>query len=107
MEKSVADRAHDRWYIDSGETSHITNQMIDFVEFTRLRARILSRIRVGGNNYLSVEGVGTIRKELVTSGCRCQLTLHGVRYAPELQYNLYSVNRQLRIDVNIRERVKT
>uniref|UniRef100_H3HAH6 Retrovirus-related Pol polyprotein from transposon TNT 1-94-like beta-barrel domain-containing protein n=1 Tax=Phytophthora ramorum TaxID=164328 RepID=H3HAH6_PHYRM len=34
LEKKVADIAHDRWYLDSGATSHMTNQKEDFVSFT-------------------------------------------------------------------------
>ncbi|EGZ28511.1 hypothetical protein PHYSODRAFT_472900, partial [Phytophthora sojae] len=87
MKMPVADKAHYNWYLDPGASSHISNQLTDFMEFTPLSARI----RVGGKNSLSVEGIGTVVKELETTGGRCSLTLRGVRYAPELQCSLYSV----------------
>ncbi|POM69516.1 Hypothetical protein PHPALM_14191 [Phytophthora palmivora] len=66
MKKAIADKAHDNWYLASGASSHISNQLTDFVEFTPLSARI----GVGGKNSLSVEGTGTVVKDIETSGGR-------------------------------------
>ncbi|GMF27836.1 unnamed protein product [Phytophthora fragariaefolia] len=98
----IAEMARDSWYLDSGTSSHITNQIKDYVEFTPLNAGI----RVGGNHYLRVEGIGTVKKELRTTHGRRTITLRGVRYSPELQCSLYSVRRQLNHSAPLCERVK-
>ncbi|OWY92211.1 hypothetical protein PHMEG_00038872, partial [Phytophthora megakarya] len=90
LEKKVAAFAHDRWYLDTGATSHITNQKVDFVSFTSLS----STVRVGGKNWLEVFGVGTVKKVLTTTG-RYFLLLRGARYVPELQCSLFTVARQV------------
>ncbi|GMF29107.1 unnamed protein product [Phytophthora fragariaefolia] len=102
MKREIAEMAHDNWYLDSGASSHITNQIKDYAEFTPLNAGI----RVGGNHYLSVEGIGTVKKELRTRHDRRTITLRGVRYSPELQCSLYSLRRQLNHSVPLCERVK-
>ncbi|OWZ06800.1 hypothetical protein PHMEG_00020901 [Phytophthora megakarya] len=69
LEKKVAAFAHDRWYLDTGATSHITNQKVDFVSFTSLS----STVRVGGKNWLDVFGVGTVCVTFLSSNVVCSL----------------------------------
>ncbi|POM69710.1 Hypothetical protein PHPALM_13984 [Phytophthora palmivora] len=102
MKKEIADMAHNNWYLDSGASSHITNQITNYVGFTPLS----TRIRVGGNHFLSVEGIGTVKKELNTTHGRRVIMLRGVRYSTELQCSLYSVRRQLNCSVPRRDYVK-
>lgn len=91
MTMPMVNMAHDKWYLNSGASSHISNQMTDFVEFTPLSARV----RAGGKHYLRMEGIGTIKKELDTSRGPCMLTMYKVRYALELQCSLHYVRRRL------------
>ncbi|POM79471.1 LOW QUALITY PROTEIN: Uncharacterized protein PHPALM_2852 [Phytophthora palmivora] len=65
--------AHGRWYLDSGATCHMTNQKIDFVSFTEMSALV----RVGGENWLNVVGVGTVKKEIQTTNGRRTVVLRG------------------------------
>ncbi|OWY91786.1 Pol Polyprotein, partial [Phytophthora megakarya] len=94
--------AHDRWYLDTRATSHMTNQKVDFVSYTSLS----STVRVGGKNWLEVVGVGTVKKEVLTTTGRCILLLRGVRYVPELQCSLFSVARQVAQTLCSEERVR-
>ncbi|GMF15919.1 unnamed protein product [Phytophthora fragariaefolia] len=102
LEKNVANIARDRWYLDSGATNHMTNQKDDFISFTSLS----STVRTGGNNWLEVAGIGTVKKEIITSSGRVLLFLHGVRYVPELQCSLFSVGRQASRSIVATERVR-
>lgn len=94
--------ARGRWYLDSGCTNHLTNQKVDFISFTPLSATV----RVGGDNWVNVAGVGTVRKVLSTSGGLRTLLLHDTRYVPELQCSLFSVRRQVKTTLPPDQRVR-
>lgn len=59
MLKPVSDKGHHNWYLAYGVSSHISNQLVSFVEFTALRGPV----RIGGTNSLIVEGIETVVKE--------------------------------------------
>ncbi|GMF35420.1 unnamed protein product [Phytophthora fragariaefolia] len=63
-------------------------------------------VRVGGNNWLNVSGVGSVKKEIQTSSGRRIMTLHGVRYVPELQCSLFPVRRQAARSLPADEKVR-
>lgn len=102
LQRRMENIAHKRWYLDSGCTNHITNQKSDFITFMPLSARV----RVGGENWLNVAGIGTVQKVLRTSRGLCTLLLHDTRYVPELQCSLFSVRRQTRKTLPPNQRVR-
>jgi hypothetical protein len=80
----------------------MTNSKEDFISFSPMSFSV----RTGGNNWLNVVGVGTVKKELVTSTGRVSVLLRGVRYVPELQCSLFSVGRQASRSLDSEERVR-
>ncbi|OWZ10532.1 LOW QUALITY PROTEIN: hypothetical protein PHMEG_00016610 [Phytophthora megakarya] len=62
--------------------------------------------RAGGENWVSVSGVGTVRKIVDTADGVRTLLLHGTRYVPELQCSLYSVRKQTRASLPPDQRVQ-
>ncbi|RAW20493.1 hypothetical protein PC110_g23065, partial [Phytophthora cactorum] len=76
------------WTIDSGCTRHVTHES----QWSKDIATSGGSITVGGNNQISIEGIGRVELAAVDSiGNLKTLTLHGVLYAQLLQFNLLSV----------------
>ncbi|KAG2775527.1 hypothetical protein PC116_g23947 [Phytophthora cactorum] len=74
--------------IDSGCTRHVTHES----QWLNDVATSGGSITVGGNNQIPIEGIGRVEQTVVASkGDSKTLTLHGVLYAPLLQFNLLSV----------------
>ncbi|KAG3237235.1 hypothetical protein PI124_g17775 [Phytophthora idaei] len=76
------------WTIDSGCTRHVTHES----QWLKDIATSGGSITVGGNNQIPIEGIGRVELAVVDSKSNSKtLTLHGVLYAPLLQFNLLSV----------------
>ncbi|KAG3075978.1 hypothetical protein PI125_g21634 [Phytophthora idaei] len=76
------------WTIDSGCTRHVTHESQWFKDI----ATSGGSITVGGNNQIPIEGIGRVELAVVDFKDNSKtLTLHGVLYAPLLQFNLLSV----------------
>ncbi|POM69400.1 LOW QUALITY PROTEIN: Hypothetical protein PHPALM_14314 [Phytophthora palmivora] len=67
------------WTIDSGCTRHVTNEAQWFSDISTSGGSIT----VGGKNQIPIEGLDFIDSK----GNSKTLTLHGVLYAPKLQFN--------------------
>ncbi|POM68082.1 Hypothetical protein PHPALM_15801 [Phytophthora palmivora] len=60
-------------------------------------------ITVGGNNQIPIEGIGRVELEVSDSkGTMQNLILHGVLYAPQLQFSLLSVPAAVKHDFRIK-----
>jgi hypothetical protein len=75
------------WLIDSGCTNPMT---VDMSLFKDLDKSYLSRVRIGYEDYVKVEGKGAIKLETMLG----TKTLKNVFYVPKINQNLVSV-RQL------------
>ncbi|KAG3204920.1 hypothetical protein PC129_g22314 [Phytophthora cactorum] len=83
------------WTIDSGCTRHVTHESQWFQKI----ATSGGSITVGGNNQIPIEGIGRVELAVVDSkGNSKTLTLHGVLYAPQLQFNLLPVPAAVKHD---------
>ncbi|OWY95285.1 Pol Polyprotein, partial [Phytophthora megakarya] len=76
------------WTIDSGCTRHVSHESQWFTDITNSGGSIT----VGGNNQTPIEGIGRVKLEVSDSKDTMQkYILHGVLYAPPLQFSLLSV----------------
>ncbi|POM64517.1 LOW QUALITY PROTEIN: Integrase catalytic core protein, partial [Phytophthora palmivora] len=81
-------RAGPTWTIDSGCTRQVTHEAQWFSDISAS----CGSITVGGKNKIPIEGVGRVELDVIDSkGNSKTLTLHGVLYAPKLQFSLLSV----------------
>ncbi|KAG4048264.1 hypothetical protein PC123_g16403 [Phytophthora cactorum] len=84
------------WTIDSGCTRHVTNPS---GSRTLLQVADLLRLVVTSNNQIPIEGIGRIELAVVDAkGNEKNLILHGVQYAPQLQFCLLSVPAAVKQD---------
>ncbi|KAL3667485.1 hypothetical protein V7S43_019054 [Phytophthora oleae] len=83
------------WTIDSGCTRHVTHESQWFTDITTSGGSIT----VGGNNQIPIEGIERVELEVADSkGNTQKLILHGVLYAPQLQFSLLSVPAAVKHD---------
>nr|GEY64297.1 hypothetical protein [Tanacetum cinerariifolium] len=75
---------NDVWYLDSACTNHVTG---DKSKFKDLDESVRSRVRLGDDKQLYIEGCGTV---ILTIRDKCKL-IKDVQYAPRLAHNLISV----------------
>ncbi|GMF61889.1 unnamed protein product [Phytophthora fragariaefolia] len=89
--KDVVERTRGFWYLDSGATSRMTNNKMEFVSFISVSAFVL----VKGDIWLAVAGIGDVQMDLLTDTGRYTLLLREVRYIPELQCSSFSIHKQV------------
>nr|GFB35913.1 retrovirus-related Pol polyprotein from transposon TNT 1-94 [Tanacetum cinerariifolium] len=77
---------NDVWYLDSACTNHMT---CDKSKFKDLDESVRSRVRLGDDKQLHIEGFGTV---ILTIEDKCKL-IKDVQYAPRLAHNLISVSQ--------------
>ncbi|POM65069.1 Hypothetical protein PHPALM_19291, partial [Phytophthora palmivora] len=83
------------WTIDSGYTRHVSHEPQWFTDITTSGGSIT----VGGNNQIPIEGIGRVELQVSDSkGNMQKLTLHGVLYAPQLQFSLLSIPAAVKHD---------
>jgi len=78
------------WFIDSGATSHMTDQRQLFTSFQPIKKgeRMVKGV---GDSLLCATGIGDIKVSTEVDGRRLHLTLRKVLYVPGIGYNLLSV----------------
>ncbi|XP_074299976.1 uncharacterized protein LOC141631169 [Silene latifolia] len=76
-------------YIDSGCSNHMSSTKSLFKDLDESR---ISKVRLGDDKRLSVEGVGIIAVKTEQGNIKL---LHHVQYVPQLAYNLLSVGQLL------------
>lgn len=92
--------SHDSWFIDSGPTSHMTN---DFDNFTTYNSITPVEIQVAKSSVtFRAIGCGTIAKTMMLKDRRTVVTFHNVLYTPELSANLLSVSQLDDAGVNLK-----
>ena len=74
------------WLIDSGCTNHMS---VDMSLFKDLDKNYLSRVRIGNEDYVKVEGKGAIEVETMLG----TKTLQNVLCVPKINQNLVSVEQ--------------
>ena len=74
----------DKWLIDSGCTNHMTYDRDLFKELDTL---VVSKVKIGNGDYISIKGKGTIT---ITSIAGSK-NISDVLYVPEIDQNLLSV----------------
>lgn len=78
-----------RWWIDSGADVHICHNKKLFNEgFFKTASQSVIGIK---DNILHIEGIGSVNIQCEIDGKLMPLTLTNVCYAPESEYNLFSV----------------
>ncbi|POM79624.1 Hypothetical protein PHPALM_2655 [Phytophthora palmivora] len=86
------------WTIDSGCTRHVSHEPQWFTDITTSGGSIT----VGGNNQIPIEGIGRVELQVSDSkGNMQKLTLHGVLYAPQLQFSLLSIPAAVKHDFRL------
>jgi len=78
------------WYIDSGATSHMTNDRNFFTEFSETKP---VKVTVANGQYMMSEGVGDGYLHCQTSDDVKRILVKDVLYVPALETNLLSVKR--------------
>lgn len=78
--------ASNSWLIDSGCTNHMTN---DQALFTEIDKTLISKIKIGNGEFISVKGKGTVAIESLT-GLK---HITDVLYVPDIDKNLLSVGQ--------------
>jgi len=78
------------WYIDSGATSHMTNDRSFFTEFSETKP---VKVTVANGQYMVSEGVGDGYLHCPTSSDVKRILVKDVLYVPALETNLLSVKR--------------
>lgn len=78
---------NETWIMDSGASAHMTYRQ-DF--FQTLDGSFKSRVTLGNNQHLSVEGKGMIKIQKLIHGKWYDSTINNVLYIPELRKNLFS-----------------
>ena len=82
----TSNRSSDSWLIDSGCTHHMTN---DKELFKELDKTVISKVKIGNGEYISVKGKGTVALESL-SGLKY---ITDVLYVPDIDQNLLSVGQ--------------
>ena len=78
------------WYIDSGATSHMTNDRSFFTEFSKTKP---VKVTVANGQYMMSEGVGDGYLHCQISDNVKRILVKDVLYVPTLESNLLSVKR--------------
>lgn len=78
---------NETWIMDSGASAHMTYRL-DF--YQSLDSNFKSRVTLGNNQHLSVEGKGTIKIQKLIHGKWYNATINNVLYIPQLRKNLFS-----------------
>ena len=78
------------WYIDSGATSHMTNDRSFFAEFTKTKP---VKVTVANGQYMMSEGVGDGYLHCRTSNDTKRILVKDVLFVPTLESNLLSVKK--------------
>ena len=81
---TTSNTSSDSWLIDSGYTNHMTN---DQELFKELDKAIISKVKIGNGEFISVKGKGTVAIESLT-GLKY---ITDVLYVPDIDQNLFSV----------------
>lgn len=81
------EKIKNQWFIDSGATAHICNNMDYFVSLEEEKGS--KEILVANNGRAKVQGTGTVRLEIGTT----TVTLKEVNFVPGMCTNLISVRR--------------
>jgi len=78
------------WFVDSGATSHMTDQRHLFTSFQPIKKgeRMVKGV---GDSLLCATGIGDINVSTEVDGRRLNLTLRKALYVPGIGYNLLSV----------------
>ncbi|KAH7685510.1 RNA-directed DNA polymerase protein [Dioscorea alata] len=87
MAQNVAAEEKVMWLLDSGCFSHMTGRK-EF--FHWLNESVKQRVRMGDDSALEVQGKGCIAIQMPNRGRRM---IYGVKYVPNLAYNLLSVGQ--------------
>nr|KYP41593.1 Putative transposon Ty5-1 protein YCL075W family [Cajanus cajan] len=74
----------DSWLIDSGCTNHMMNDQMLFKELDKT---IVSKVKIGNGDFISVKGKGTVTIESLTGLKHISYVL----YVPDIDQNLLSV----------------
>ena len=82
-----------KWYVDSGCTSHMTN---DATFLEDLGESGIKSVSVGSGASLEVRGAGTLKAVVQSDGVKTDVKLENVLYVPQLTCNLLSVSRMRR-----------
>ncbi|RVW50135.1 Retrovirus-related Pol polyprotein from transposon RE1 [Vitis vinifera] len=83
---TTSNSSSDSWLIDSGCTNHMTN---DQELFKELDKTIISKVKIGNGEFISVKGKGTVAIESLT-GLKY---ITDVLYVPDIDQNLLSVGQ--------------
>jgi predicted aspartyl protease len=81
---ATSNSSSDSWLIDSGCTNHMTN---DHKLFKELDKTIVSKVKIGNGDFISVKGKGTVAIESL-DGLKY---ISDVLYVPDIYQNLLSV----------------
>lgn len=79
----------EKWMLDSGCTSHISNNRSFFRTFLEKKGSI----QVGNHEFIESHGVGTVNIKTAVHGVLNNVVLHDVLYAPDIVHNLISVSK--------------
>jgi Zinc knuckle len=92
LESNFIDVPNNTWWIDSGSTTHISNNLQGFLTIqTTSQSRQSERYVIMGNkDKVPVEGVGTYRLILDSGNI---INLYDALYVPLFSHNLLSVSK--------------
>lgn len=91
--------SRNKWIIDSGCTSHMTNDQRNFVTFKTVNGKVYL---AGRKNILKSKGRGSIRVRVQNDKNQVkQVVLHDVVYVPCLRNNLLSVMKLIDRGLNV------
>ena len=80
------------WIVDSGATSHMSNDEAQFVELRQLSTS--QKVTLGDGHTLEATAEGTVRLEtLLPDGSTKECRLNNVLFVPKLSYSLLSVSK--------------
>ena len=79
-----------KWFLDSGATTHLCKDKLDFTEYTPTPGRFIKG--VGGQSVARL-GQGTITLESRVGNHLCKITLNHVTHVPAATHNLVSISR--------------
>ena len=90
---TVGKLSSEGWYIDSGATSHMTNDRSFFTEFRETKNE---KVTVANGEHMMSEGVGDGFLDCVVSDEKFKIPVKDVLYVPTLDTNLLSVKKLTR-----------
>lgn len=86
------------WYIDSGASSHMTNEKS---LLSNLRRVTSADVLAANNEKMTVDGVGNVSQMIKVNGEDKAMTIENVRYIPKLCANLLSVSQIVLKDLEV------